>query len=421
MKKNNRTIKNVWIFQTGEPVHSDTENTRKMRAINLANKLNENNYKVTLWTTDFYHQKKIHRHGSFKKIYFSDNLEIRFIPSPGYKKNISLKRLYDHLVLGFNLYALLNKENKVPDIAFIGYPPIETAFIFGRWLKNNNVPFIVDVKDMWPEIFLKGFPHRIIWLGKLMFFPYFFLSKKVISYATGISSMTSAMLDRYASKSGKQKSKFNKVFRLTSERSVGSPEKQSIEWWAKKKVKIDQPIILFIGSFMSVFNFTDIQKVAEINPGIQFVLAGDGDYLSEVKKSFEELENVFFPGWILENEVKAISLYATAFIAPYERIENFLLNFPNKIVDSLKYGKPIITSLHGEVGKLIKANNIGFLYEDHKDLNKIIIKLVNDKSLQREMSENASNLYNREFEFNSVYGDFVNHLEWVYDNWEKEN
>jgi len=411
-----KSKKNIWIFQSGEPVHTDHGNSRKMRAINLANKLNERGHKVTLWTTDFYHQKKIHRYGSYKKIQISDNLDIRFIPSPGYQKNISLKRFYDHFFLGFRLNMLLNKECKPADLGFIGYPPIETAFVFARWLKKHKTPLILDIKDMWPELFLEVFPRNLAWLGKLLFAPYFYLSNKTISYSTGLSSMTSAMLDSYLSKSGKEKSKFDKVFRLTSEYSEDSPKKQAIEWWLMRKVQIDKPIILFIGSFMSVFNFEDIQKVAKINPKIQFVFAGDGDQFFKVKKLFEGMDNVYFPGWIEEDKVKAIFAYASAFIAPYKRIDNFLLNFPNKLVDSLNYGKPIITSLDGEAGKLIKENNAGFVYENHNDLNEIIIRLINDKKLQSEMSKNALNLYSKEFDFNRVYGNFVKHIEWVCDS-----
>ena len=47
---------NIWILQTGEPLHSDGENARPMRAMNLANKLIENGHSVTLWSSAFSHQ-----------------------------------------------------------------------------------------------------------------------------------------------------------------------------------------------------------------------------------------------------------------------------------------------------------------------------------------------------------------------------
>ena len=49
---------NIWIFQTGEPLHIDKENSRPMRAMNLSNKLVDSGHKVILWSSSFNHQKK---------------------------------------------------------------------------------------------------------------------------------------------------------------------------------------------------------------------------------------------------------------------------------------------------------------------------------------------------------------------------
>ena len=92
-------MKKVWIFQTGEPIHIDKNNMRPMRAINLANYLIQNNCRVTLWSSNFYHQKKIHRFSNFKSIKINSLLTIKLISSPGYKKNISFRRIYDHIIL----------------------------------------------------------------------------------------------------------------------------------------------------------------------------------------------------------------------------------------------------------------------------------------------------------------------------------
>lgn len=129
---------NVWIFQSGEPLISDGNMDRPMRAMNLANALVNKGHKVILWSSAFYHQKKMHRSRRFKKIFINSHLEIRLIPSPGYKKNVSISRLIDHFKLAFNLYKKINLEKIFPDVAFVGYPPIETAYIMTHWLKKKK-------------------------------------------------------------------------------------------------------------------------------------------------------------------------------------------------------------------------------------------------------------------------------------------
>ena len=62
---------NIWIFQTGEPLHSDNNNPRPMRAMNLANKLIDRGHKVTLWSSAFFHQSKTHRATKYEDIIIS--------------------------------------------------------------------------------------------------------------------------------------------------------------------------------------------------------------------------------------------------------------------------------------------------------------------------------------------------------------
>ena len=96
--------KEIWIFQTGEPTHLDDEKLRPMRSMNLANALVEAGHKVCIWAAMFDHTNKIFRElPEYEPIIISDNLSYRFIPSPGYSSNISLRRLYDHIILKLRL------------------------------------------------------------------------------------------------------------------------------------------------------------------------------------------------------------------------------------------------------------------------------------------------------------------------------
>ena len=89
---------NIFIFQTGEPLHCDYPKKRPMRAINLSNAFSQRNHKVTLISSSFFHQEKKHRSLKLAKKKINKNLDIVLIPSPGYKNNVSLTRLFDHFV-----------------------------------------------------------------------------------------------------------------------------------------------------------------------------------------------------------------------------------------------------------------------------------------------------------------------------------
>ena len=186
-----------WIFQTGEPLPSDQINPRKMRAYNLADILVSNGHKVVIWSSAFNHQDKIHRYKKFAEINVNKNLVVKLIPSPGYKKNISFGRLWDHYLLGVNLKLLLSKHTEKPDVAFIGFPPIEFAYEAAEWMKKNKIPFMLDVKDQWPDIFVSRFPKILKPVVKLVLKNYFAKSKALMMEADAVSTISDSFLSEY--------------------------------------------------------------------------------------------------------------------------------------------------------------------------------------------------------------------------------
>ena len=38
---------------------------------------------------------------------------------------------------------------------FVGYPPIEIAKVMIDYCNRNRIPVLLDVKDLWPEIFVE--------------------------------------------------------------------------------------------------------------------------------------------------------------------------------------------------------------------------------------------------------------------------
>jgi glycosyltransferase involved in cell wall biosynthesis len=403
----------VWIFQSGEPLHVDLGNPRPMRAMNLSDKLVEAGHQVVVWSSAFNHQKKIHRTRRYKSFRVDNNLEIRLIPSCGYSKHIGFARLVDHLQMALNLKKILKQEKAEPDLAFIGYPPIETAAIFSGWLKKRSIPFVLDVKDLWPSMFVDAFPRVLRPLSRIIFHPYFYLSKKTMNDATSIVAMAPSFLTWVLKFANREISTLDKVFRLTSEKGqVSNIElSKASEWWDLQGINETSPKVLFVGTFMSVFDFDPVIEAARNIPNCQFVLCGDGDYLNGVKIKSKGLDNVLFPGWIDRPKIESLANISLASLAPYKNIDNFIMNTPNKVVDSLLLGLPVLSPLTGEVGSLISIRKVGFTYNNSNPLVNCIQSLVDDYKLQSQMSINAKRLYEEEFEFNKVYDGLVFHLE----------
>ena len=409
----------VWILQTGEPLHSDEGNPRPMRAMNLANAIVSKGHKVVLWSSAFNHSDKKHRCTTAKDIVVSEDLIIRLIPSPGYVRNIGLRRLWDHAVMASNLSKMLKREKDVPNVAFIGYPPIETATVMGTWLKKRGVDYMVDIKDQWPSIFVEAVPKKVRFIGRLIFSPYFYLAKKVMKSATGLSAMSKSFLDWSVHFAGRSLNKHDRVVPLTKPNETPPPAdmKSAFEWWSSMGINDDHiPKFCFVGSHSQAFDMLPVsiaakQLHAEGNSA-QFIICGDGPLSSTWRRMMGDLPNVYFPGWIDRSKAEALASLSTAALAPYNNVDNFILNLPNKIIDSLGQGLPILSPLKGEVQKLINTYKIGLNYGKaaEMELLEAIKKISSDKTLRAEMSTNAKALFNDQFSYEHVYGGLVDHL-----------
>lgn len=410
----------VWILQTGEPLHIDGGNPRPMRAMNLANALIAAGHTVVIWSSCFYHQEKVQRLQGAGSIKVSDSLEIRLIASPGYNRNIGIGRLWDHAVLAKNLSVQLRTEEELPDAALVGYPPIEVAAVMTKWLSNRGVPFVIDVKDQWPKIFIEALPARFKLIGRIILSPYFYYGSHSIKDATGITSMAKDFLHWAAAFAGRSVNKMDLLVPLTSPTNqipVREIEEAGI-WWDERGIKDDNVFKLcFIGSHSRAFDVNPIVKAAQyassMNKDYKFIICGDGEESAAWRAKFQNLANVIFAGWIDRAKIESLAGRSAVALAPYLNCDNFEMNIPNKVIDALSFGLPILCPLRGEVENLIRENDVGMTYGavSGRSLEACIQELAEDFDLLKRLSESSRRLYLEKFSFDTVYGALVTHLE----------
>lgn len=416
---------NVWIFQTGEPLHCDLGDYRPMRAMNLADALVESGHTVTIWSSAFFHQERRNRSLKFERKRIGNLLTIGLIPSIGYSKNIGIRRLIDHFQLAYNLKKILQNEVDGPDVAFVGYPPIEFAFVAANWLKKRRINFIVDVKDQWPNIFIEAVPKWLRPFMRILLQPYYIMGRETLSSAAGLSTMAEGYLEWMYEFSGRKNTDLDLVSPLTA--PIPKIESNKIadaeKWWAERGVtSCHKRRFCFIGSFMSVFDFSSIRDAAKQfqDEGLdcQFIMCGDGGSAHELKQLMKGLDNVIFPGRIDITKILVLTKISSGTLIPYKNIENYTRNLPNKVIDALAFGLPIITTLSGELQSLIEKENIGFVcnFETKITVYEALKRLLEDEQMCDAMSTRANNLYQKSFSFNQVYSRLVKHLEFIASN-----
>ena len=391
-----------------------------MRAMNLANALVDQGYRVILWSSAFYHQEKRHRSRQYQSITIQPQLEIRLIPSSGYQRNVSFQRLWDHLILAWNLNRQLGRTQERPDIIFAGYPPIEAAAVMVFQAKRNRIPIMLDVKDQWPTLLVESVPSPMRLLAKMVLWPYFLTARYAMRHATGISAMSDQFLQWSRSFSGRTPVQWDRVVPLTTpEPQVADDDLAAArEWWGQRGITNDGRVrLIFVGSFSRAFDFAPIFQTAEVmsrqQTPFQIVLCGDGEQRSDLQQQASETEGVEVIEWIDRPRIVALAACATAALAPYHATEDFNASIPNKIIDAMQLGLPVLSPLGGEVRALIERDGIGLSYgaEMSIPLWSQVQRLIDQSGLGQELSDNARKLYQHRFQFDRVYDGLIGHLE----------
>ena len=143
----------------------------------------------------------------------------------------------------------------------------------------------------------------------------------------------------------------------------------------------------------------------------EVVICGEGDRKGELEKKLNHKKNIFFSNWIDYEKLLALKKLSIATLAPYRNTFDFQMSIPNKVIDSLFFGLPIITSLTGEVENLIKEYNVGYFCNEKFTWTDQIENCLNDPKNRMKISNNAKILYRKKFTSELVYGKFVEFVE----------
>jgi glycosyltransferase involved in cell wall biosynthesis len=388
----------------------DSSGLRPMRAMNLSNALIDKGHQVVLWASDFDHFSKKHRTGKASIIRVSENLEIRLISSRGYKSHVGLSRLFDHAQLGFNLKKEL-KNQKPPDVAFVGYPPIETAWVMTNWLAKLRIPTMVDVKDAWPDVLLRAFPKAFRGVARLLLTPYFLMMRSIFKKASALSSISEPFLAWSLEAAKRVNNQFDSVAILTSP-DEDFPQKElenSRIFWDSMSVTDKSNLRCFyVGSLTETLNFDGVIFAAQ-NSDIEFVIAGTGPTEKTLRLATKDLPNVIMPGWVSSTQAKVLADRSTFMLAPYANLEDFSISLPNKFLDAMKYSKPILTSIPGYAASFVEKKGIGIVYSN-KDLSSLLAtlkKFREDPNTIASLATNSAAVFEELFTFDKVYGELV--------------
>lgn len=403
----------IWIVSEGEPLPSDGENVRLRRMGMLSLIMSQAGHDVHWFSSTFHHYTKKHRSEDDTNIQINKNLTIHLIKTKGYKKNVSLQRVIHHRKISKWMKTRSNFINK-PDIILATLAPLELSSTMIKYARENSIPIVVDIRDLWPEIYYEVVPS---WAKGLMQ-PYVYFNeikmKRALNNTTSIIGVTPKFLQYGIDLAKMKKRDLDRVF-YTSYKPQKFSEELSFfdDEWKGFKLNKEDFIVTFLGNFGKQFEFEPVIIAANLlkdNPNIKFVLCGLGEAYESIADTTKELGNVILPGWIEKNKINSLLAASDVGLAPYRNSRNFRDNTPNKFGEYLSASIPVILGIEGIMSELLKQYNAGLSYKDGEELSLILKKLSENKKETEVMSRNAYELFNEKFNANNVYTELSNFL-----------
>lgn len=365
-------------------------------------------FNVEIVTSSFSHDKKSQRDFSkYKDI--DTKYKLTMLYETNYNKNISIKRFYSHFTLGRSLNKYL-KTRKKPDIIYCAVPSLDIAYVASKYAKKNNIKFIIDIQDLWPEAFKMVFNIPVI--SNVVFKPMEILANSIYKEADEIVAVS----DTYVNRALNVNSKVN------NGKSVFLGTELSYFDNIKKNSKIEKNInefwITYLGTLGHSYDLKIVMDALKIVKqkkieNIKFVIMGDGPLEEEFKKYAEKLDiDVNFTGRLeYENMVDYLS---NSDIAVNPITKGAAQSIINKVGDYAAAGIPVLNTQEClEYRKLVDEYKCGINCKNNnaKDLSEKIIYLYNNKLLREKLGENNRKLSEDKFDRQKTYRKIVNIIE----------
>jgi hypothetical protein len=282
---------------------------------------------------------------------------------------------------------LANRHLTPPDITIGSSPTLFAAMAAAAVSIRRKIPFVMEVRDLWPAIFVELGVLRnrrlIRWLERL--------EMALYRRATRVVTVTDAFRRNLIERGVPAE----KVFTIPNGADVTfwQPTEPSAE--LRRRLNLEgRFVVLYLGAHGISHALGRILESAEqlrACSQIRFLFVGEGAEKAQLVERAREarLDNIQFLDPVDKNGVKEFYALADVCLVPLRNIPLFEGFIPSKMFEIMAMGRPIIASLRGEAADILRRTGGAIVVEpeDSDAISQAIMHLYHNKDQARTMAE----------------------------------
>ena len=253
----------------------------------------------------------------------------------------------------------------------------------------RNKPFLLEVRDLWPEF---GISMGVI-TNPIVIALTRWLEKFLYARATHIL-VNSPAYKEYMVAKGVPASKITYI-PYGTDVDMFNPNVDGLS--VRKKLGLeDKFVVLYAGALgqaNDIYTVLCAAKHLNDEDQIRFVFWGDGKERPNLQSEADrlELQNVIFAGVCPKKEMPFVIASSDVCLAILQNVPMFRTTYPNKVFDYMAAARATVLVIDGVIREVIESSNGGVFVEpaNHELLAMTILELSKDPQRVKQMGANA--------------------------------
>ena len=361
--------------------------------------------------------KKVDRYKGryiFKDLDFYPKVDVvRSHVSESYNTNF-LGRLWGYFSFVFSsLYAGIFKLRKKHDVILVTSPPLFvgiTAYLLSKWYR---IPFVFEVRDLWPESAVDTGVLKNKMIIKLAYKFEAFIYKK----AALINVLTPAFKTKLVEKGVPA----DKIIFIPNAADFTLAEELQTSFNAVEFREqlgfTDKFVITYVGAHGVANHLIQLLQAAEQlkNTDIVFQLIGTGMQKKMLVEYAEKhnFKNVVFRDPVPKTEVFKYILASDMGVSVLKKVDTFKTIYSNKTFDYMSCKKPVFLLIDGVSRELVETAGCG-VYAEPENVDQIVAAAKKMRALDNELEQMGLRGYEyarKHFDRNQLADDYALELQ----------